>query len=87
MSKFKGTQGKWEVFDQGIKTVADIRSDMICRIPTEWDDDSLNNWQANAKLIAAAPELLEFAMEMVKRYPNSEWITDQANKAINKAIN
>jgi hypothetical protein len=35
----------------------------------------------------AAPELLEFAMEMVKRYPNSPWIYEQGQKAINKALN
>ncbi len=37
------------------------------------------------KLIAAAPELLEFAIEMVRRYPNSPWIYEQGNKAIQKA--
>ena len=30
-------------------------------------------------------ELLEFAQEMVERYPNSPWITEHANKAIKKA--
>lgn len=29
-------------------------------------------------------ELLTFAIEMVKRYPNSPWITEQGNKAIKK---
>jgi hypothetical protein len=41
--------------------------------------------KANAKLIAAAPKLLEFAIEMVNRYPNSPWIYEQGNNAINIA--
>ena len=40
---------------------------------------------ANAKLIAVAPKLLEFAIEMVKRYPNSPWIYEQANDIIKQA--
>ena len=34
----------------------------------------------------AAPELLAFAIEMVKRYPNSPWINEQGQKAIDKAL-
>jgi hypothetical protein len=40
---------------------------------------------ANAKLVAAAPVLLEFAIEMTRRYPNSPWIYEQGNEAIKKA--
>tara|TARA_R110000772_G_scaffold257526_1_gene374426 strand:+ start:391 stop:702 length:312 start_codon:yes stop_codon:yes gene_type:complete len=46
---------------------------------------TLSQRQANAKLIAAAPELLEFAIEMVRRYPNSPWIAEQGTEAIKKA--
>ena len=38
-----------------------------------------------ARKIAALPELLEFAIEMVKRYPNSPWIAEQGSNAIKKA--
>ncbi len=41
--------------------------------------------EANARLIAAAPDLLAFAQEMIKRYPNSPWISEQAQAAIDKA--
>lgn len=41
---------------------------------------------ANAKLIAAAPDLLKFVMSMAERYGKSEWIHDEAIKLINKAI-
>lgn len=41
---------------------------------------------AKNPLIEAAPELLKFAMDMVERYPNSPWILEQANQAINKAL-
>ena len=37
------------------------------------------------KVVEQRDELLEFAIEMVKRYPNSPWIYEQGNKAIKKA--
>jgi hypothetical protein len=40
---------------------------------------------ADEKLRAAAPELLQFAIEMARRYPNSPWINEEANKLIEKA--
>ena len=36
------------------------------------------------QLLEQRNELLEFAIEMVKRYPNSPWIYEQGNKAIQK---
>ena len=41
---------------------------------------------ANARLIAKAPELYAFAVEMAKRYPLSPWINEEANRLI-KEIN
>jgi len=39
-----------------------------------------------SQLLEQRNKLLEFAMEMVKRYPNSPWIYEQAQKAIDKAL-
>jgi len=49
------------------------------------DTSDVKKCEANAKLIAAAPDLLEFAVEMVSRYSNSPWIYEQGNNAIKKA--
>ncbi len=49
------------------------------------NDINCDNAKANAKLIAAAPELLAFVQEMANRYANSEWIAAEANKLIAKA--
>jgi len=44
-----------------------------------------DNAEKNTNLALAAPEMLEFIIEMAKRYPNSEWISKEANELIKKA--
>ncbi len=94
--EFKGTKGEWKVSGDGIwkneynaKTITidfiDING-VDCIDVYEGANGSEEELIANAKLIAAAPELLEFAIEMVKRYPVSPWITEQGKKAIKKAL-
>jgi hypothetical protein len=58
--EFKGTKGEWVVCDSAmtVSTTADIEGNIICDAPTAWDE-SMENWESNAKLIAAAPDLLE----------------------------
>ena len=87
--EFKGTKGKWEcqevlsnngrqfisIFEEG----KDVNGNSIAGI---WD--LTNKDFANAKLIAAAPEMFGFISEMVKRYPNSPWICDEGNRVLTK---
>lgn len=42
--------------------------------------------EANAKLIAAAPDMLKFIMEMAEIYENSPWISGEANKLIKQVL-
>ncbi|KAB8156168.1 hypothetical protein EZY14_002815 [Kordia sp. TARA_039_SRF] len=77
MPELNRTEGNWRR-GGGSVFVDSPETKIICR--------QIEN-RADEILITAAPDLLEFAQEMVKRYPNSPWITDQANKAINKALN
>lgn len=67
MSNTKHTPGPWQIVHTPLKENEWIESanptrqmgDIICCAPYKEAIDSLIQWQANAKLIAAAPELLE----------------------------
>lgn len=77
MSKFKGTQGYWKsqnIFENHV--VTDDKDNVL----------DIRGNEYNAKLIAAAPKLLAFAIEIVKRYPNSPWIIDEGQQAIDQAL-
>jgi len=82
MSEYKGTKGKWIVYKNreefAITTIDETQA--ICFMPVLHEQA-----EANAKLIAVAPEMLAFIAEMAKRYSNSEWISKEAKQLIKKA--
>ena len=65
--KKKFTEGKW-VIDKKRDTVC---IDILCNdevVATCWDDyDCVDQLRANAKLIAAAPELLDACIKLAER--------------------
>ena len=66
-TEFKGTKGEWYV-DKNAMTVTTkglVDGDIVCDAP-EGFIESMENWKANAKLIAAAPDLLEALEETDK---------------------
>ncbi|WP_407478448.1 hypothetical protein [Elizabethkingia anophelis] len=69
MSEFKGTKGKWHLDgnkDDLFMVASDInnKANVVCQQPDkDACESSLKNWEANAKLISKAPEMLE----MLKR--------------------
>ena len=78
MGKF--TEGTWEVEDDLVFTTKPMKANLICVQPDpEFCRESCENWEANAKLIAAAPDLLKalipFANFFEKDFENSEFIT------------
>lgn len=84
MSEFKGTKGPWEVDRNSSHTVtiATIRN---C-IDNDWVDIWSPDWpdteekqEANARLISAAPDILEALMSMVSRIEYYATLND-ANK-------
>lgn len=97
MIEFKGTKGPWKMAGESISgnknfniigTVVGGRH-KIARVPFNHDpsfSDNLNvrdksEAEANAKLIAAAPELLE----IVKHFVDEFWSGDHSKEMLNKA--
>ena len=90
----KHTPGPWcfgygvtdeygEVFGVGVTTKPDWT--VVCVISKPGDVNSID--QANARLIAASPELLEFVKEWLDRQGSDEnYMTAKARAAIAKAI-
>ena len=86
------TPGPWEVTN----SVKDRREFVISAQGGMWDlykiakvksalKTDLDISKANARLIAAAPDLLKACKLVRKTYPNSLWIHEMVDKAIKKA--
>ena len=74
------TAGPWSVDKY---TLCVEGSDDIAVAQVWYDTRGLKEAEANARLIAAAPELLEALEDIAKYYPNS-WAADRANTIIAK---
>jgi hypothetical protein len=96
--EFKGTQGEW-TFKHGATNICSkesgrmIANSAVYSCNTD-DGEHLIENEANAKLIASAPELLEalqHSLRLAESLPNKESVgvkmfVKAANKAINKAL-
>lgn len=84
--EFKGTRGKWEVV--GFPSVQ-VKGTDWCIADVEQSANDDENY-ANAKLIAAAPELLEALQDYLRSDLNElkelVRLEDKAKKAIEKAL-
>jgi hypothetical protein len=99
MSNEKFTPGPWALteeykhlpYRQSVYTIADgITDDIICHSPlTEEHPGCLVNWEANAKLIAAAPDLFAACVEFCRKVEAGEARStasyEQMKAAIEKA--
>ena len=72
----KHTQGPW-VFEYG--SIYTPTGKQVCR-PCDKKTQTYKNWEANARLIAAAPELLE-ACQALLTYHDYEGYAEAADKA------
>lgn len=89
MKKFKGTKFPWEYSSTMVYQPINDGGIIVC-MPTEFSPKGSADWKYNAKLIAAAPDLLAFAMDFVEKVESGRArSTDSYNKAkiaINKAL-
>lgn len=99
--EFKGTKGKW-TYDEKTKSFLDENKnnvpmpDNFCSTIPEAEvfgkDKYWNEAQANAKLIASAPELLDALQLLVSQLENEhlseycEPLIDKAKQAIEKSL-
>lgn len=97
MSEFKGTPGKWETqptiregYEQGVFIVGDDLGGLVGASlpwPAEIDSGDFTRVEANARLIAAAPDLLE-ALEDALMHEGMGWELpiERMQAAIAKAL-
>jgi len=89
MKEFKGTQGPWHVSDEG-KLV--IRNDKWYMPVASCGYRENNEESANARLIAAAPELLDVLQKLLASFSDHDLVGLQvgykihAEKVIAKAL-
>jgi len=82
------TKGEWS-YDETDIFVSDgsnCEGDLICLAPLEYSR-SMQNWEANAKLIACSPELLEMLEQSLYMLENTNNVAfcDAIRKLIKKA--
>ena len=91
--EFKGTKGKWELggcsVDGVLVSVKHPTNRDVCTV-WKYDNDFLENQEAeaNAKLIAAAPELLDALQDLVRFCEENKIKAELelSKKAIKKAL-
>jgi hypothetical protein len=93
MAEFKGTKGPWEIGKYNSCVIS--KNDESLSIRGSVGEDAIEYYggnlicesvsKSNAKLIAAAPELLEALIEVVKISDRNHIAWDKAKSAIKKA--
>jgi len=76
MSDLKHTKGPWKLSDVDGKTIH-VDGKIICRLPLRVDE--AQEVEANFKLLAAAPELLEALQELLNINPHSVDVLPRIN--------
>lgn len=95
MKEFKGTRGPWNYRDDEPEWVTDSNDNIAVARVTRYNTDAKAQ-HANAKLIAASPDLLAALQQLLEIYDDHSgkvWTTsskhralDEARTAVNKAL-
>ena len=95
MKEFKGTRWPWNYRDDEPELVTDSNDNIAVARVTCYNADA-NAQHANAKIIAASPELLAALQQLLEIYDDQSgkiWTTsskrralDNAREAVNKAL-
>lgn len=95
MNEFKGTRGPWNYHDDESDWVTDSNDNIAVARVTCYNTDA-SAQHANAKLIAASPDLLSALKQLLEIYDDHSgkiWTTssrrralDNARAAVNKAL-
>ncbi len=84
--ELKHTKGPWRAVQNGVCNSSVQSGDGTWITRDAGEELSCDEAEANARLIAASPELLEFAMLFIERNGMDEtWMTSKARAAIAKA--
>lgn len=98
MKEFKGTKGNWiaekdfsKEYEQHVFKINDVNETIegLAEVYSGTDDDTCREFkecEANANLIAAAPELLEALQLYVSSGAGPNEAMQKAKEAINKAL-
>ena len=95
--EFKGTKGNWEVMPKAKFNIQSLNGSCVasCGVRSSNTEDLTEELLANAKLIAAAPDLLEALQDAIKLLrqtteyevlDNFKTEVERLNKAIEKAL-
>ncbi|WP_086985207.1 hypothetical protein [Elizabethkingia miricola] len=95
MSEFKGTKGNWYLDgnkDDLFMVASDIndKANVVCQQPyKDACESSLKNWEANAKLISKAPEMLEMLSRVLdcqaQAHTLPSWLNEEIESLIKEA--
>lgn len=84
MKEFKGTKGEWVATGDGIhSTDTNVLGNIVCGSPSIYYS-SMEYWEANAKIIVAAPDMLKILFNIYNK--NGCYSRDEIERLLTKIL-